>query len=131
MLLQVFSKCASKAASQTIGAVKALNKQARQLKSQPVKLQFWPLIGPLRIIGFPDVSYRNNEDGSSQRGMTVFLLESRERSRTDGMSYGSLADFETQKIKKSALYHSGGPVLLHEVLWFMSVSPCTVDENIR
>ena len=32
--------------------------------------------------------------------MTVFLLESRERSTTDGMSYGSLADFETQKIKK-------------------------------
>ena len=33
-----FSKCASRAASPTIGNVKALNKLARQLKSQPVKL---------------------------------------------------------------------------------------------
>ena len=68
-----FSRCASKAASPTNGDVKALNKLARQLKSQPEKLQFWPLTGPLRIIGFPDASYRNNEDGSSQRGMTVFF----------------------------------------------------------
>ena len=47
-----FSRCASRAASPTIGDVKALNKLARQLKSQPVKLQFWPLTGPLIIIGF-------------------------------------------------------------------------------
>ena len=85
MLLQVF-RSASKAAFPTIGDVKALNKLARQLKSQSVKLQFWPLTGPLRIIEFPDASYRNNEDGSSQRGMTVFLAESRERSSKDGMS---------------------------------------------
>ena len=49
------------------------NKLARQFKAQPVKLQFWPLTGPLRTIGFPDASYGNNEDGSSQRGMTVFF----------------------------------------------------------
>ena len=59
-----FSRCAAKVASPTIGDVKALNKLARQLKPQPVKLQFWPLTRPLRIIGFPDASYRNNEDGS-------------------------------------------------------------------
>ena len=53
-----FSRCASKAASAKIGDVKALNK-------------FWPLAGSLRITGFPDASYRNNEDESSQRGMTV------------------------------------------------------------
>ena len=35
-----------------MGDVKALNTLARQLKSQPVKLQFWPLEGPLRIFGF-------------------------------------------------------------------------------
>ena len=80
-----FSRCASKAASPTIGDVKALKKLARQLKSRPVKLQFWPLTGRLRIIGFPDDSNRNNEDGSSQRDMTVFLAESRERSSKDGM----------------------------------------------
>ena len=87
-----FSRCASKAPSPTFGDVKALNKLARQLKSQPVKLQFWPLTGPLRIIWFPDDSYRNNEDGSSQRGMTVFLSELRSQSSKDGMSYGSLID---------------------------------------
>ena len=63
------SRSASKAASPTIGDVKALNKLARQLKSQPVKLQFWPLTGPLR------------------KGMTVFLAEPRERSSRDGITY--------------------------------------------
>ena len=91
------------AASPTNGDVKALNKLARQLKSQPVKLQFWPLTGPLRILGFLDASYRNNEDGSSQRGMTVFLAEPREQSSKDGTTYGSLIDFESQKIKKVVL----------------------------
>ena len=52
----LFSRCASMAAFSTIGDVKALNKLARQLKSQPAKLQFWLLAGPLRIIGFPDAS---------------------------------------------------------------------------
>ena len=68
------------AASPTIGDVKALNKLARQLKSQPVKLQFWPLTRPLRTIGFPDASYRKNEDGSSQKVMTFFFEELRRRS---------------------------------------------------
>ena len=90
-----FPRCASMAASPTIGDVKALNKLARQLKSQPVKLQFWPLTGPLRIIGFRDASNRNNEDGSSQRGMTVFFAESRVQSTKDEMSYGSLIDYES------------------------------------
>ena len=91
------------AASPTIGDVKSLNKLATQIKSQPVKLQYWPLTGPLRILGFPDASYRNNDDGSSQRGMTVFLAESRERSSRDGMACVSLVDCESQKIKKTVL----------------------------
>ena len=84
--------------------MKALCKLARQLKSQPVKYQFWPLTGPLRIIGFPDASYRNNEDGSSQRGMTVFLAEKREHSSKNGVSHGSLVDYESEKIKKNVLF---------------------------
>ena len=68
------------AASPTVGDVKALNKLVTQLKSPPVKLQFWPLTEPLRILGFPVASYRINDDGFSQRGMTVFLADSRERS---------------------------------------------------
>ena len=75
-----FSRCASRAASPT---------------SQSVKLQFWPLTGPLRILGLSDASHRNNDEGSSRRGMAVFLSESRERSRKNGMSYGSLVDFES------------------------------------
>ena len=73
-----FLRCASVAASSTIGDVESLNQLARQIKSQPIKLQYWPLTGPLRILGFPDTSYRNNDDDSSQKGMTVFLAESRE-----------------------------------------------------
>ena len=100
-----FSRCASKAASPTVGDVKALDKLARQLKSQPVKLQFWVLTGPLRIIGFPDAFYRNNENGSSQRGMTVFLSRSRERPSRDGMSYGSPVDYENRKDQKDCALH--------------------------
>ena len=68
-----------------------------------MKLQFLLFIGPLKIIGFAHASYRNNEDGSSQRGMTVFLSELGERSSKDGMSYGSLVDYESQMIKKTVL----------------------------
>ena len=84
-----FSRYASMAATPTVGDVKSLNKLA---KSQPVKLQYWPLTGPLGILGLDDASYGNNDDGSSQRRMTVFLVESRERSSKDGMTY------ESQKI---------------------------------
>ena len=98
-----FSRCASKAASPTIGEVKALNKLARQRKSQLAKLQIWPLARPLRIIGFPDASYRNNESGSSHRCMTVFITELHERSSKDDTTCGSLIDFESQKIKKTGL----------------------------
>ena len=52
------SRCASRAASPTIVDVKALNKLARQLKSQPMELQCWPRTGPLRLIAFPDASHR-------------------------------------------------------------------------
>ena len=47
-----FSRCASKAAFPTIDDVKSLNELARQLKSQPLKPQFWPLTGPLRMTEF-------------------------------------------------------------------------------
>ena len=42
----------------------------------------------------------DNDDGSSHRGMTVFLAESRDRSSKDGMTYGSVIDYESKKIKK-------------------------------
>ena len=55
------------AASLTIGDVKSLNELARQIKLQPVKLQYWPLTGPLRVLGFPMLLYRNNDDGFFQK----------------------------------------------------------------
>ena len=127
-----FSSCASMAASPTIGDVKALNRLARQLKSQPVKLQFLPLSGPLRILGFLNASYRNNEDGSSQRGMTVFLAEPRGQSSKDGTTYGSLIDFESQKIKKIVLSTTVAELYyFYEMLWFMAVSQWIMDGHNR
>ena len=84
----IFCRCASMAASPTVGDVKSLNKLARQIKSQPVKLQYWPLTRPSRILGFPDASYRNNDDGSYRRGAAILRSsQSRERSSRDGMTY--------------------------------------------
>ena len=68
-----------------------------------MKLQFWPLTGPLRTIGFPDASYKNNEDGSSQRGMTVSSAKLREHSAKDGISYGRIVNYESQKIMRTVL----------------------------
>ena len=50
------SRCASMAAAPTVGDVTSLNKLARQIKSHPLKLQYWPLTGPLRTLGFPLVA---------------------------------------------------------------------------
>ena len=83
-----------------VGAVKSLNKLARLHKSQPVKLQYWPRTGPLSILGFPDASFRNNDDGSLQRSMTVFLAESGERSSSDGVTYGSLIDCKARRFNR-------------------------------
>ena len=38
-----FSRCASAAASPTIGDVRKLNKLVRTIKATPVELKFWPL----------------------------------------------------------------------------------------
>ena len=65
--------------------------------------------------------YRKNEDGSWQRSMTVFFTESRVRSSKDGMSRGSLIDFESQKIKKT---------VLSTAVTELSVSPRIVDGSM-
>ena len=72
-----FSRCASAAASPTIGDVREINKVVRTLKSQYVDGRFWPLKGSQRILGMPDASYRNNSDKSSQRAHVIFLAEDR------------------------------------------------------
>ena len=55
----------------------------------------------------------------------------RERSSKDGMSFGSLIDYESQKIKKHcALHYRGGGVFYNEVFWFLPVSPWIMDGHI-
>ena len=96
-----FSRAASAAAAPTIGDIRMLNKVVRTVRSNPVRLHFWPLEGTLRIIGYPDASYRNNEDQSSQRGQVVFVGE--ERKRNSPHSRGSLVDYESTKIRRTTL----------------------------
>jgi len=103
-----FSRCASASASPTIGDIRALNKVARTIRARPVRLHFWPIDrsrgqdkqGVARIIGYPDASYRNNSDSSSQRGQCVFLAKPRDNTRH---SAGSLVDYESQKIRRTTL----------------------------
>ena len=67
-----FSRSASAASAPTIADVKHFNKVVRTVRAQPQRLCFWPLDGPLRLIGYPDASYKNNEDHSSQRDNAYF-----------------------------------------------------------
>jgi hypothetical protein len=94
-----FSRCASAAASPTIGRIRALNKVARTIRARPVRLHFQnngartirgqDKQGVARLIGYPDASYRNNSDSSSQRGQCVFLAKPSDNTRP---SEGSLVD---------------------------------------
>ena len=63
-------------------------------------MRFWPLHGKTRIVGYPDASYRNNEDKSSQRAHVIFLAEQRDLSSN---SRGSLVDYETHKITATTM----------------------------
>ena len=115
-----FSRSASAAAKPLISDLKELNKTVRSLKARPVKLYFWHLssshshdstkpnhshgqkhrIG-LRLIGYPDASYRNNSDKTSQRGQCIFLAAPRKNNEVH--SYGSLIDYESSKIRRTTL----------------------------
>ena len=103
-----FSRCASASAKPTMADVRTLNKVVRQVRGEPVVLVFYPLRGRKRIIGYPDASYRNNEDKSSQRAYVIFLAEARLSGNPgggvgDGNSFGSLVDYESSKIKRTTL----------------------------
>ena len=140
-----FSRCASAAASPTIGDVREINKVVRTLKSQYVDGRFWPLKGSQRILGMPDASYRNNSDKSSQRAHVIFLAEDRklpskgtyrnsgydkQAHRIDGSNSatrGSIIDYESHKIttttqsttvaELNALMKCFGTCLLLRALW--------------
>ena len=61
----------------TFEDVRASDETVRTIKSIPLSMRFWPLRGKTRIVGYPDASYRNNEDKSSQRAHAIFLAEQR------------------------------------------------------
>ena len=126
-----FYRCASKAASPTIGDVKALNKLARQLKSQLVKLQFWPLTGPLRIIGFPVAPNRNNEDGIHRQASQWFKQDCESILEEWNVIRKSCRLRKSEDQKDCALNNCGRIVFFHEMFWFMPVPPWTVDGLIR
>ena len=65
-------------------------------------LHFWPFKGKLRLLGFPDASYKNNEDKSSQRALTIFLAEAR-RPGASTDAEGSLIELESHIITQSAM----------------------------
>jgi hypothetical protein len=106
-----FSRSASASAAPTLGDCRALNKIVRTIRANPQVLYFWPLKGKTRLIGYPDASYRNNEDSSSQRGQCVFLAEARKNAKVSGesrmsgesSSRGSMVDYESTKIRRTTL----------------------------
>lgn len=95
-----FSRCASAAAKPLIKDLRELNKLVRMIKARPVILKHFPLKGALRIVSYPDASYRNNTDKSSQRGMVTCLAEPRTSSAS---SRGCVIAFESHKIKRTTL----------------------------
>ena len=107
-----FSRAASVAAKPTVHDVREINKLVRKIRSMCVMLVFHRLKGPTRILGYPDASYRNNSDMTSQRGQTIFIAEERvSKFRKNqgtagipqGSSRGSLVDYESTKIRRTTL----------------------------
>ena len=72
-----FSRCASASAGPIKAGVRALNKLVRSIIAEPYVLQYWPLKGSLRLVGYPDAPYRNNVDNNSQRGQAAFWQKKR------------------------------------------------------
>eukprot|EP00971_Amphidinium_carterae_P251235 4987291-Amphidinium_carterae.1 len=80
--------------------MKELNKAVRLVKTRPQRMYCWKLQGKLRLLAYPDASYHNNADHSSQRGQVIFLAQPR---TTSHHTYGSLIDYESHKIKRTFL----------------------------
>mgnify|MGYP003345342667 CR=1 FL=1 len=104
-----FSRAASASAAPEIGDIRALNKIVRTARARPQRLMFYPLKGNLRLIGYPDASYQNNTDSSSQRGQVIFLAEQKKMTfrgqNPQGScdSHGSLIEYESTKTRRTTL----------------------------
>ena len=71
---------------------------------QYIDVRHWPLRGGCRTLGFPDASYRNNADNSSQRAHAIFIAEDRQvpdakaKTKPDGNCRGAIVDYESHKV---------------------------------
>ena len=108
-----FSRCASAASSPTIGDVREINKVVRAMKSQYVVARFWPLKGHQRTLGFPDASYRNNSDKSSQCAHVIDLAEERQPYNTRYSEFRR----STTVAELQALMKCFGTCLFLRALW--------------
>ena len=85
--------------------VREINKVVRTMKRQYIDARFWPLKGHQRIFGFPDASYRNNSDKSSQRAHVIYVAKVRHsynsrhyEKKDSSATRGSIIDYESHKI---------------------------------
>ena len=82
---------------------KELNKVVRMVKDKPQRLLYAPIQRIPRLMGFPDAAYKNNADGSSQRGQCIFICQPRNKERD---TKGSLIDYESRQDQAdSSLHH--------------------------
>ena len=97
-----FSRCASNSSSPSVADINDLNMLCRKIRSQHIILVFHPLKKKTeenwRLVGYPDASYNNNADKSSQRGLCIFLAEPRRTGIVNAR--GSLVEYESHKIRK-------------------------------
>ena len=87
------------------------NTLARQIKSQPVKFQYWPLTGRLRVLGYLDASCRDNDDGFSQKRHDSVLGRIARAIFKGWNNVWESIVYEGQKIKKIVLHYLGSIVL--------------------
>ena len=66
--------------------------------------------------------------GLHKEARAEYLAEFRKHSSKDGMSRGSLVDYESQKDQKNS---RGRIVVIHEMFWFMQVFLWIVDGLVR
>ena len=80
------------------------------------------LRGAPRLMGFPDAAYKNNSDGSLQRGQRMFICQPHNKERN---TKGSLVDHESHKIPGTVL--STTIAELYEVLWISALLQRTLE----
>ena len=69
--------------------------------SSLICLNFYPLKGRPRLIGYPDAGFRNNPDGTPQRAYCIFIASERQNGIIS--STGSLVDYQSTKITRKTV----------------------------